>query len=149
MVNIESHDCIEQVTQSAAPQGFFESMGLEPRPVYVSRTGHVFAPMCDVLHPGDLAYWWDHPGMLLLLQDVVMPSPGSPCTMTIYIGETRLKAYQAAACFHRDMGQLMHHVAIGQTAVAYWSWKVSHQAWGFQLAHISHNDTTLLRKVHC
>ena len=106
--------------------------------------------MCDLLHPEDLAYWWDHPGMLVLLENVSMPATfrSTASTMTVYIGDSRMDAYQSAASFHYDMSELLLEVAAGHTCVSYWSWNVASQAWGFKLQKFTKHQKTLLRQVH-
>ena len=127
-----------QLRLSSAPPGFFEDSGLAAKDVYVNASGHVFARMSDVLHPGDLAYWWDHPGLMLLLEDVKVRQPlVATSTCTVYWGATRLDAYKAAASCHRNMAHLLREVANGNTAVVYWCWNVGKSNWEFGMKKVS------------
>ena len=129
-----------QLQLAEAPAGFFESMGLQPRPVWVSSQGDVFSKMSDVLHPGDLAYWWDHPGLLLLIPNAPVPSVFINIvdnTCQAFFGTTRLDAYKAAASFHRDMGDLLQSVACEKTFVVYWSWSLCNSPWKFKIQKLT------------
>jgi len=133
-----------------APVGFFASFRLHDRPIYVNHEGHVFCQMCDVLHPGDLAQWWDHPGLLLWISNAPSSRLHHEDLSTSdhavgYLGTTRLQSYQAAAAFHANLGDMMRGVVDAGVFVVYWSWTVSDKAWGFDLTKLTKDDIEVLR----
>jgi len=104
--------------------------------------------MRHVLHHGDWAYWWDHPGLLLWIKNapkVMLDASGARPDCMGHLGTTRLEAYKAAASFHTSLAHMATSVATHRVFVVYWCWTVSDQEWTFHLEKLRPEDVKSAR----
>jgi hypothetical protein len=114
--------------------------------MYRDDHGNVFSEMCPMLQPGDVAQWWDHPGLLVWLRD----APRCHASMSVEsksTGWARSQAYQSAASFSRNMEDLVERMVNRSVFTIYWSWDVNvAEPWGFNVRKLTAEDCKSLRK---
>jgi len=113
--------------------------------------GPAYVPMNALLTSEDVAYWWQHPGQLVrvndtstLNSDVMCGDDDASQAMTIFLGATRDESLKAAMHSCGSVVDFVRALSDRSVAVCYWGMhsslsRESKGSWGFEMKTLSAN----------